>query len=78
MPASKPFKVYCEDFLVDPKNGDYDTKGILYLEEPDGNKVEINKFYGEVDGKFVEISHKFYKKRKRLAEKREQEENREI
>ena len=25
-----PIKVVCEDFLLDPKNGDYDTIGVLY------------------------------------------------
>lgn len=33
----KPIKVYCEDFLVDEKNGDYDTMGILgAIREVDG------------------------------------------
>lgn len=42
-----PIKVYCEDFLVDPKNGDFDTKGIFYLDLPDVERVEINEFYRE-------------------------------
>ena len=46
-PESKPFKVYCEDFLVDSKNGDYDTVGILYAIVPEGYKVEINRFFKE-------------------------------
>ena len=78
MPKYKPIKVYCEDFLVDPKNGDYDTKGILYLEEPDGKKVNLNIFYAEIGGEMQRITKREYKKRKRLAEKRIKERKREI
>lgn len=43
----KPIKVYCEDFLCDEKNGDYDTQGIFYAIKPDGTRVEINRFFTE-------------------------------
>lgn len=42
-----PIKVYCEDFLTDLKNGDYDTKGVFYAIKPDGERVEINRFFKE-------------------------------
>ena len=64
MPAGKPIKVYCEDFLVDPKNGDFDTVGIFYLEEPKGKRVELNMFYAEIDGEMKEITHTEYNERK--------------
>lgn len=67
MPYNPPndyIKVYCEDFLTDPKNGDWDTQGIFYAIMPDGEKVEINKFYAEVNGEFVEISKEEYEDRK--------------
>lgn len=63
-PESKPFKVYCEDFLVDSKNGDYDTVGILYAIVPEGYKVEINRFFKEENNKFVEITEVEYNMRK--------------
>lgn len=63
-PPSGKIKVYCEDFLTDLKNGDFDTKGIFYAIMPDGERVEINRFYGEVDGEFIEISKEEYEKRK--------------
>lgn len=44
-PYDKPFKFYTETFLVDPKNGDYDTRGILYVICPDGERVEINRYF---------------------------------
>ena len=46
-PESKPFYVYCEEFLTDRKNGDYDTVGILYIIKPDGERVEINRYFKE-------------------------------
>ena len=46
----KPIKVYCEDFLTDKKNGDFDTVGIFYaLKEENGEqkRIEINRFFRE-------------------------------
>lgn len=37
-------KVYCEDFLTDPKNGDFDTIGIIYCKTDDGKK-NINRYF---------------------------------
>lgn len=48
MPCNKPFKVICETFLADPKgHGDFDTRGILRVIKPDGEVVEINRFFRE-------------------------------
>ena len=63
-PESKPFKVYREDFLVDSKNGDFDTVGILYAIVPEGYKVEINRFFKEENNEFVEITEVEYNMRK--------------
>lgn len=62
----EPIKVVCEEFLVDPKNGDYDTVGILYAIK-DGEKTAINRFLAEKDGKMVEIQETEYQKRKLKA-----------
>ena len=73
MPENKPYYVYSEDFLVDPANGDYDTVGYLYCIEPDGTRMDLNKYFKESDvddSGFVEISRHEYLKRKKLAEKR--------
>lgn len=46
----KPIKVYCEDFLTDEKNGDFDTVGVFYaLKEENGEqkRIEINRFFRE-------------------------------
>lgn len=55
-PSRNPFKVYCEDFLVDRSKGDYDTTGILYLLTPDGKRVEVNRFFTEDDNEWKEIN----------------------
>lgn len=59
-----PIKIACEDFLTDKKNGDFDTVGVLYAINPDGERTEINRFFKESDNEFVEIDEREYNKRK--------------
>lgn len=48
MPPTGAIKVYTEQFLVDPENGDFDTVGILYLGLPNSTKpVEVMRFFRE-------------------------------
>jgi hypothetical protein len=61
---NKGYKVYCDDFLSKPDNGDFDTVGLIYMVDPEGKTVALDKFYGDVDGKFVEITKEEYEKRK--------------
>ncbi len=63
-PSNKPYKVYREDFLVDPKNGDYDTWAYLYVVTPKGEKIELNQYWCEKDGKDVQITKEEYEERK--------------
>lgn len=70
-PISMPYyphsiKVYCEDFLVDENNGDFDTVGILNMILPSGDVKEINKFYKEDGDKYKEITREEYYERKSL------------
>lgn len=67
----KPIKVYCEDFLTDKKNGDFDTVGIFYAiktENGQQERIEINRFFREPEGdeekKWIEISKEEYDERK--------------
>lgn len=64
-----PIKVVCEEFLVDPKNGDYDTIGVLYAMK-DGVKIEINRFFAERGREMVEIQKTEYTFRKMRANER--------
>ena len=60
--------VFCEDFLTDRNNGDYDTKAILYAlkydENGDQKRIEINRFFrvsvGDGTGSWTEISKEEY------------------
>lgn len=63
-PASKKFRVVRDEFLVDPKNGDYDTVAFLCIMTPDGKKVELNRYFKEVDGKMVPIQEAEFNERK--------------
>ena len=74
MPGN-PIKVYCEDFLTDKKNGDFDTVGVFYAlktENDKQEKIKINKFYrapkDNEERDWVEISKEEYMQRKNEAE----------
>lgn len=58
------YKVYCENFLVDPENGDYDTVGIFYTITPEDCTVKLNRFFKEENDEFVEIAKAEYDMRK--------------
>lgn len=67
----KPIKVYCEKFLTDKKNGNFDTVGVFYaLKTENGRqeKFEINRFFreseGNEEGDWTEISKDEYYERK--------------
>lgn len=67
----KPIKVFCEDFLTDTKNGDFDTVGIFYALKDEGGeqeRIEINRFFREPEGDepgcWTEISKEEYEERK--------------
>ena len=73
MPYDKSFEVCFETFLTDKKNGDFDTKAILYLIKPDGERVEINRYFREPESDieekhtyhgWIEISKEEYEERK--------------
>ncbi len=50
--------------MTDRKNGDYDTVGILYEIQPDGKRVEINRYFKEGEEDFVEIDKDEYEERR--------------
>lgn len=63
-PSNQKYKVYGEDFLLDKKNGDYDHKAFLYVITPDGEKIELDEYYKEVNREMVKISKEEYFKDK--------------
>jgi hypothetical protein len=67
-PRSKGYTIFGEDFLLDPANGDYDTVGYFYAIDPDGQRIEINRYFAEKGpGPMVEIDFEEYCERKKAA-----------
>ena len=60
MPKENPYKIYTQEILTDKKNGDFDTKAILYMITPEGEKIELNIFEAEVDKHWVKITKEEY------------------
>ena len=75
MPYSgEKIKVACEDFLTDPKNGDFDTVGIFHALIGD-DRVEINQYFKEGNDDWEEIDEAEYLERKSLAKALEEAKN---
>lgn len=55
LPKEKPYKVYGELTLSDKKNGDYDMAALFYCITPEGEKVDIKRYYDLRGEKPVEI-----------------------
>ena len=66
MPSNKADVIACDQLLTDPKNGDYDTMAILYIDKADGERVEVNRYFKEAGDTFVEISKEEYKDRESI------------
>lgn len=59
------YKFYTDDFLHDEGNGDYDCKGIYYMITPEGDKIELNRFYYyPKNGDTVTLTKEEYEKMK--------------
>jgi hypothetical protein len=63
----KPIQVYCEEFLSDWKNGDFDTLGVMYAVKPDGERVNIYRYFKESSDGWDEITATEYADRKRMS-----------
>lgn len=63
-PETSPIKVYCEEFLFDENNGDFDTMGVLYAIMPNGERIDIDRYFAEIDNELKEIDEQEYFNRK--------------
>lgn len=63
IPEEKPYKVYVHEFLTDPKNGDFDTVGVICVVKPDGERVRINRYFKDAEHGYDEISVEEYNER---------------
>lgn len=70
-PPTKPFVVYCAEGLSDPKNGDFDTIGIWYVDKPNGERDVIERFFkdDENGSSYIEIDRQEYEKRMKKENK---------
>lgn len=57
------------------KNGDFDTLAVLYIQRSHGEKVEVNRYFKEGEKSFIEISPEEYEERKKMHEKRQEQED---
>lgn len=61
LPGKRGYKVHDCIFSSEGKIGEFDTVGILRVEEPDGTEHLVNKFYKEdANGSFVQITKAEY------------------
>lgn len=69
MPPTKPYMVYCTDHLTDKKNGDFDTYAILYIITPEGDRVDIYRYFKSSDDEsgWTEIDCDEYHERVSMA-----------
>lgn len=64
--TNKKYVVYCAELLTDRKNGDYDTICVDHVVTPDGEEVEIQRFFKESDdpeNRWQEIGYTEWNKR---------------
>ena len=70
-PNRDPIKVFCDEFLVDPRLGNFDTIGILFYVDPEnGLRRDVNRFFKLENDKEIEISFSEYILRKHKTDKR--------
>lgn len=69
MPGTKPYYVYCDDFLYDPKNGDFDTVGLLYYKTPQGEINDLDIYLAEKGNGLVRITKDEYDYRRVYAKR---------
>ena len=67
-PTVNKYKIYTEEFIAEGYIGDqtdYNTRSVLYCITPDGEKIEINKFYADSEESFKmkEITKEEYEER---------------
>ena len=79
MPTDKPYKVYCKDILTDPKNGDFDTVAIFYIDTPEGERYQVHRYFkegSENNEPWTEIPVEEWEEREYLHSMRESQEAR--
>jgi hypothetical protein len=55
VPQKEKYKIYAQEFLTDKKNGDFDTRGVIYMTTPSGERIDLNLYYTTIDDEWVQI-----------------------
>ncbi len=59
--SNKKYKVFEQTFLTDKKNGDFDTKAILRIKTPEGDIIDVKRYFTEGENhEWKEISETEY------------------
>ena len=66
-PENIPYKVYIYQGLTDPNNGDWDTTAVLYVITPDGERVEINRYFDDTDDSREITKEEYQEREKRIV-----------
>ena len=66
----KTYKVICEEFLTDRRNGDFDTLGILYIYDDTGMRKEVNRYFAGIEEGWREIELSEYEQRRQKDDDR--------
>lgn len=66
LPTAKPYRIYMEEFMYDKsKPGDFDTVAYYYILMPDGQKMDLNRYFKEDEtGQMVPIEKEEFEARK--------------
>lgn len=86
-PSSKQYKIYCKEFLYDEDGGDFDTLGVLYAISPEGEQINIGRYFKDdknnpswteiqEDEYFYRMYHQF--RRKPISEMMEENEEKSV
>lgn len=69
----RPYKVFTEQLLFGDK-GDFDTIAYLYILLPDGQKIDLNRYFKEENGRLVPMEKEEWDARKaaKKAEKKDE------
>ena len=60
MPERGKYKIYTQTFLTDKKHGDFDTRALLYVNTPDGKRIDLNVYKTDRDNEWVNITKAEY------------------
>lgn len=62
-PPDKDYVIHTLECLSDKNNGDFDTKAYLYIECPDGKRIDVYRYFAETKGGWREVQAEEFDRR---------------